>query len=109
MTDTRLITQEEIVELYLFKKSVQQGRVKYWDVLLDDWQYDDVIWEYTYNTSEIVFSTKDMTAEFRQYVDWEDRVVSKFVKSEDESLEKFLLRCLEQNEKLWKTICFETR
>ena len=61
------------------------------------------------NDWEIEFDVKRKTATIKQYIDWEYRPVSRLVKRDSETVWDFMKRAENLNERLWRTICFETR
>lgn len=110
---TRNYTEEEALELKLFANSITNWKPTFWDIDLTDWELvsdendDDLI--YSYSGWEIVFNLMKLSATIIQYFDWNYNPVSRLIKKESESLEDFLKRAIELNEKLWQTICFEDR
>lgn len=110
---TRNYTEEEALELKLFANSITNWRSTFGCIdlscraLASDDNDDDLV--YTFNGWEIVFNLMKLSATIIQYFDWSYNPVSRLIKREDESLEDFLKRAIELNEKLWQTICFEDR
>jgi hypothetical protein len=97
---------ENQIETWLLLKAIKDWNPKFWKISLKNWEYD---WEkFTYNDYEIEFDWENL-ATIKQYIDWEYQPVSRLVKKEWEILDEFLWRAMELNEKLWETICFETR
>jgi len=102
-----MTTQEEAIELFLFKKAIKESQLFYWKLWTTDWEYDKYAWHFVYRDGEIRFNPYDNTAKIYHYVDGHYNLVSKLVKK-DESLQEFLLRSMELNEKIWETLRFES-
>jgi len=113
---------EDKREFFFFLDDIENGK-DYWKIdtslrEVEESQSEDYPQVASYrNDITVNFTIRDymgekkelLTALFRMYYNWEYIPVSKFYKKEEESLEDFLSRCIEHNDKLRETIYFEDR
>ena len=103
-------TQEEVIEITLLKNSIKDWKANYWEVELDDREIDEDLRDWlVYNWWEMKFFCDQLTIEIYHYVDWDYNIVSRLRKWQDETLENFLIRAMELNERLREVITFEER